>query len=229
MAKREKRGKRSFARENFPLKELRPRVIIVAEGVSEQNYLEKLCQSRWSEKVVLSFYPQRRAKFKGGSGRKGSGKGRTAKFPTDVSNLIKIANDRANDERGVPIWIVCDGDTYSAANEKRLDNARRSEDIYAAISNPCIEYWFLCVVGKTPRVSDATEAYRELRKIITEYEKPAVGDQLIGFSNEIRLRAMADVPETVTASSGWPPLCTSTMPLLIEWVDSLVSGHSGQE
>jgi hypothetical protein len=72
------------------------------------------------------------------------------------------------------VWAIYDSEEHRASSEEKWKEAiqtARDNNIYLAISNPCIELWFLLHFENCFAAIDRAQALRRLRIHIADYEK----------------------------------------------------------
>lgn len=81
-------------------------------------------------------------------------------------------NNDLSEKNGDKAYIVLDLDCDARKAKKIEELKRKSSNIQFAVSNPCIEVWFLLhFVYSTHQFLDSKEPKRELRKFIEGYEE----------------------------------------------------------
>ncbi len=90
----------------------------------------------------------------------------------------------ANDQ----LWVMIDRDRWAPQelDEVARELAKRKEH-HLALSNPCVEYWFLLHFQDHMPLIDASHAMRELKRHIPDYTKDAfdVGQLIAGASEAV--------------------------------------------
>lgn len=136
---------------------------VICEGKTEQRYLSDLMRAnpQLNDNVNLIF------------------KGCRERSYTDLKSLIRIAERVERDAiRSTPqaVWIVCDRDQNDdSAREAALSWLRHGKNDCRrgiALSNPCIEEWFLLHVTEgLPLLQDAHAYEKRLVGFLPNYQK----------------------------------------------------------
>lgn len=108
----------------------------------------------------------------------------------DAKTLLEFARDikksgyprtRAKSnftEKYNKVYVACDVETpYQSATSRKIPAARdiaRDNGIDLALSNPCVEVWFLLHWDNVGPMTDGTEAKNEMEKHVTNYGKDRV-------------------------------------------------------
>lgn len=167
---------------------------------------------------------------------------------TDLAALVRAADQevkRIGSIRGLSAWVVCDVDQNQADDLERAKNwCSKDGTRGVALTNPCIEQWFLTYLEARPKSYTKCGDYRE-----------EVEAQLPGYSKRrsVQLPAeLLDWPATLVAvQRGWRRLneihvgedCApgealkavwdstnrSTLPLLFSHVARAVNRRTGTE
>ena len=131
---------------------LKSLIVFAVEGKTEHSYLKALNEYRYGSRFAFKFVGRR--------------------DQSSLSNLVKSLRDWEKDsgEHSVPMWIVCDRDQNECHKEKLDKWIEESKEHYAAISVPCIEYWFLVHIRESVDSLDALQISRKLEEAWKEEE-----------------------------------------------------------
>ena len=196
-------------RRRFEGKPVKPHVVFAAEGETERAYFHALRTNRYGDRIAFTFSKTR-----------------------DHSSLTKlveaIRREGAVGGFGVTgAWIVCDVDE-NACHKGKLDKwLGESEKHRAAISHPCIEYWFLLHFCESPSSGSAQGVVKELEKAWPQYRKGGqVPSELIEATDEAVRRAHQRRKSLGDDADAWNSPQWTDMPELIAWLDELDPGET---
>lgn len=210
--KRGTRPGRDRGRREVGDKDLKPLVVFAVEGETERAYVKALIANRYGDRIAFKFAPT----------------GDQSSLTNLVSSIeLKIRREGAG-VKGA--WIVCDRDE-NAHHRKQLDNwCAESEQHHAAISCPCIEYWFILHIKPNSSSHDARHAVKELDKAWPGGKKYKKGGQvppeLINATDEAVCRAHQRRKSLGGGADAWNSLQWTDMPELIAWLDELDPGET---
>lgn len=122
----------------------KPLIVFAEEGKTERKYLLALNEYRYDSRFAFKFIGRR--------------------DQSSLFNLVKSLRqwERDSEEYSEAIWIVCDRD-QNGCHKERLDKwIEESTEHHAAISVPCIEYWFLLHFQQSMDSTDALQVLKEL-------------------------------------------------------------------
>jgi len=188
-----------------------PLVVFATEGETERAYLKALLTNRYGG-VAFKFVSSRNR--------------------SSLINLVDSIRCEEKDEAPSGVagaWIVCDRDEnapHRAKLEKWLDESERH---HAAISHPCLEYWFLLHLCENPSSASAQKAVKELEKAWRwgEYKKGGQAPpELIGATDEAVRRALQRRQSLGDDADAWNSSQWTDMPKLIAWLDELDPGEA---
>ena len=189
------RGKRGKSFDKAP----RPVVILAVEGATEREYLKALNQWRYRGAFAFDFCRNR--------------------DKSSLKNLIVSIKRKAEDvgrDGAAGAWIVCDVDD-NAPHIHDLENWLAGVSGYlraVALSNPCIEAWFVYHCADVCWERGAYEKAMEIPQWFIEGTDAAC-------SRVKHRRASFEKGATVWDEAPW-----TDMPELIAWLDQLSPRHS---
>lgn len=201
---REKRGK-SFD------KAPRPVVVLAVEGATEREYLKALNQWRYRGAFAFDFCRNR-------------GK-------SSLKNLIVSIKRKAHDvgrDGAAGAWIVCDVDD-NAHHIHDLENWLAGVSGYrraVALSNPCIEAWF---VYHCADVCSSRTASAVVEELISKWERGAyekameIPQWFIERTDAACLRVKRRRASFAKGATVWGETPWTDIPELIAWLDHLSS------
>ena len=204
------RGKRGKSFDKAP----RPVVILAVEGATEREYLKALNQWRYRGAFAFDFCRNR--------------------DKSSLKNLIVSIKRKADDvgrDGAAGAWIVCDVDD-NAPHIHDLENWLAGVSGYlraVALSNPCIEAWFVYHCADVCSSRTASAVVEELKSKWERgaYEKAMEIPQWFiegtdaACSRVKHRRASFEKGTTVWDEAPW-----TDMPELIAWLDQLSPRHS---
>lgn len=186
---------------------LKPLVVFAVEGATERVYINALITHRYGNRITPSFAETRDR--------------------SSLTNLVsQIESKMQRDGGGAEgAWIVCDTDANACHREKLEEWLSRSERHHAAISHPCIEYWFVLHVKSTSRSLDAQHVVKELNNEWrggNRYKKGAlIPADLIDATEDAIKRASTRRKSLDSGADAWNSPQWTDMPELVEWLDDL--------
>jgi len=199
---REKRGK-SFD------KAPRPVVVLAVEGATEREYLKALNQWRYRGAFAFDFCRNR--------------------DKSSLKNLIVSIKRKAHDvgRDGVAgAWIVCDVDD-NAPHIHDLENWLAGVSGYrraVALSNPCIEVWF---VYHCADVCSSRTASAVVEELVSKWEPGAykkameIPQWFIEGTDAACSRVKRRRASFAQGTTAWDNAPWSDMPELVAWLDQL--------
>lgn len=204
------RGKRGKSFDKAP----RPVVILAVEGATEREYLKALNQWRYRGAFAFDFCRNR--------------------DKSSLKNLIVSIKRKADDvgrDGAAGAWIVCDVDD-NAPHIHDLENWLAGVSGYlraVALSNPCIEAWF---VYHCADVCSSRTASAVVEELLSKWERGAYEkameipqwliDQTVDACSRVKHRRTSfEKGATVWDEAPW-----TDMPELIAWLDQLSPRHS---
>ena len=203
--RRSSRGKRGKSFDKAP----RPVVVLAVEGATEREYLKALNQWRYRGAFAFDFCRNQ---------------GRSS-----LKDLIVSIKRKAGDvgcDGAAGAWIVCDVD----------DNARHIRDLEkwlagvrgchraVALSNPCIEAWF---VYHCADVCSSRTASAVVEELVSKWERGAyekameIPQRLIEHTDEACSRVQRRRLSFAEGATAWDETPWTDMPELIGWLDRL--------
>lgn len=204
------RGKRGKSFDKAP----RPVVILAVEGATEREYLKALNQWRYRGAFAFDFCRNR--------------------DKSSLKNLIVSIKRKADDvgrDGAAGAWIVCDVDD-NAPHIHDLENWLAGVSGYlraVALSNPCIEAWFVyhCADVCSSRTASAVVEELTSKWERGAYEKATeIPQWLIDHTDEACLRVQRRRASFAQGVTAWDEAPWSDMPELIAWLDQLSPRHS---
>ena len=209
-ARHSSRGKRGKSFDKAP----RPVVILAVEGATEREYLKALNQWRYRGAFAFDFCRNR--------------------DKSSLKNLIVSIKRKADDvgrDGAAGAWIVCDVDD-NAPHIHDLENWLAGVSGYlraVALSNPCIEAWF---VYHCADVCSSRTASAVVEELLSKWERGAYEKAMeipqwfiegtdAACSRVKHRRASFEKGTTVWDEAPW-----TDMPELIAWLDQLSPRHS---
>ena len=203
-------------------------LILACEGETERRYFNGLFRSTdlLRDNVNIRF-----ARVKG----------------SDLGSLIRAAeNERkvVGNIGSVSTWVVCDMDANRQADlNSALNWLGGRPDRGVALTNPCIEQWFLTYLQDKPKqlnsCSDYEDALTQELPGYTKKQKAALPSELVDWDATVqavnrgwrRLREI-NVPENASVVSAlrsvWRRDNRSMMPLLFSHVAGAVNKRAGK-
>lgn len=201
------RGKRGKSFDKAP----RPVVVLAVEGATEREYLKALNQCRYRGAFAFDFCRNR--------------------DKSSLKNLIASIKRKAEDggrDGAAGAWIICDVDD-NAPHIPDLENwlagvsgCRRA----VALSNPCIEAWFVYHCSDTCVSKEASPVLKELERVWVQgaYVKGMViPDWLIERTDQACARVKQRRKSFQRGATAWDSGPWSDMPELIAWLDRLAA------
>ena len=204
------RGKRGKSFDKAP----RPVVILAVEGATEREYLKALNQWRYRGAFAFDFCRNR--------------------DKSSLKNLIVSIERKADDvgrDGAAGAWIVCDVDD-NAPHIHDLENWLAGVSGYlraVALSNPCIEAWFVYHCADVCSSRTASAVVEELKSKWERgaYEKATeIPQWLIDQTDEACSRVQQRRLSFAQGATAWDEAPWSDMPELIAWLDQLSPRHS---
>lgn len=204
------RGKRGKSFDKAP----RPVVILAVEGATEREYLKALNQWRYRGAFAFDFCRNR--------------------DKSSLKNLIVSIKRKADDvgrDGAAGAWIVCDVDD-NAPHIHDLENWLAGVSGYlraVALSNPCIEAWFVYHCADVCSSWTASAVVEELKSKWERgaYEKATeIPQWLIDQTDEACSRVQQRRLSFAQGATAWDEAPWSDMPELIAWLDQLSPRHS---
>lgn len=204
------RGKRGKSFDKAP----RPVVILAVEGATEREYLKALNQWRYRGAFAFDFCRNR--------------------DKSSLKNLIVSIKRKADDvgrDGAAGAWIVCDVDD-NAPHIHDLENWLAGVSGYlraVALSNPCIEAWFVYHCADVCSSRTASAVVEELKSKWERgaYEKATeIPQWLIDQTDEACSRVQQRRLSFAQGATAWDESPWSDMPELIAWLDQLSPRHS---
>ena len=199
------RGKRGKSFDKAP----RPVVILAVEGATEREYLKALNQWRYRGAFAFDFCRNR--------------------DKSSLKNLIVSIKRKADDvgrDSAAGAWIVCDVDD-NAPHIHDLENWLAGVSGYlraVALSNPCIEAWF---VYHCADVCSSRTASAVVEELLSKWERGAyekameIPQWLIDHTDEACSRVQQRRLSFAQGATAWDEAPWSDMPELIAWLDRL--------
>ena len=186
---------------------LKPLVVFAVEGATERVYINALITHRYGDRIAPSFAETR-------------DKSSLTNLVSAIEHKMQREGDAA--EGG---WIVCDTDANACHREKLEEWLSRSERHHAAISHPCIEYWFVLHVKSTSRSLDAQHVVKELDNEWPggkRYKKGAlIPPDLINATENAIKRVRTRRRSLDSGADAWNSPQWTDMLELVEWLDDL--------
>ena len=204
------RGKRGKSFDKAP----RPVVILAVEGATEREYLKALNQWRYRGAFAFDFCRNR--------------------DKSSLKYLIVSIKRKADDVgRGgaAGAWIVCDVDD-NVPHIHDLENWLAGVSGYlraVALSNPCIEAWF---VYHCADVCSSRTASAVVEELLSKWERGAyekameIPQWLIDQTDDACSRVKHRRTSFAKGVTAWDEAPWSDMPELIAWLDQLSPRHS---
>lgn len=204
------RGKRGKSFDKAP----RPVVILAVEGATEREYLKALNQWRYRGAFAFDFCRNR--------------------DKSSLKNLIVSIKRKADDvgrDGAAGAWIVCDVDD-NAPHIHDLENWLAGVSGYlraVALSNPCIEAWF---VYHCADVCSSWTASAVVEELVSKWERGAyekameIPQWFIQGTDEACSRVQRRRASFAQGATAWDEAPWSDMPELIAWLDQLSPRHS---
>ena len=199
------RGKRGKSFDKAP----RPVVILAVEGATEREYLKALNQWRYRGAFAFDFCRNR-------------GK-------SSLKNLIISIKRKAGDvgcDGAAGAWIVCDVDD-NAPHIHDLENWLAGVSGYlraVALSNPCIEAWFVYHCADVCSSRTASAVVEELKSKWERgaYEKATeIPQWFIQGTDAACSRVKHRRTSFAKGATAWDEAPWTDMPELIAWLDRL--------
>lgn len=204
------RGKRGKSFDKAP----RPVVILAVEGATEREYLKALNQWRYRGAFAFDFCRNR--------------------DKSSLKNLIVSIKRKADDvgrDGAAGAWIVCDVDD-NAPHIHDLENWLAGVSGYlraVALSNPCIEAWF---VYHCADVCSSRTASAGVEELLSKWERGAyekameIPQWLIDQTDDACSRVKHRRTSFAKGVTAWDEAPWTDMPELIAWLDQLSPRHS---
>lgn len=204
------RGKRGKSFDKAP----RPVVILAVEGATEREYLKALNQWRYRGAFAFDFCRNR--------------------DKSSLKNLIVSIKRKADDvgrDGAAGAWIVCDVDD-NVPHIHDLENWLAGVSGYlraVALSNPCIEAWF---VYHCADVCSSRTASAVVEELLSKWERGAyekameIPQWLIDQTDDACSRVKHRRTSFAKGVTAWDEAPWSDMPELIAWLDQLSPRHS---
>ena len=204
------RGKRGKSFDKAP----RPVVILAVEGATEREYLKALNQWRYRGAFAFDFCRNR--------------------DKSSLKNLIVSIKRKADDvgrDGAAGAWIVCDVDD-NAPHIHDLENWLAGVSGYlraVALSNPCIEAWF---VYHCADVCSSRTASAVVEELLSKWERGAyekameIPQWLIDQTDDACSRVKHRRTSFAKGVTAWDEAPWTDMPELIAWLDQLSPQHS---
>ena len=204
------RGKRGKSFDKAP----RPVVILAVEGATEREYLKALNQWRYRGAFAFDFCRNR--------------------DKSSLKNLIVSIKRKADDvgrDSAAGAWIVCDVDD-NAPHIHDLENWLAGVSGYlraVALSNPCIEAWF---VYHCADVCSSRTASAVVEELLSKWERGAyekameIPQWLIDQTDDACSRVKHRRTSFAKGVTAWDEAPWTDMPELIAWLDQLSPRHS---
>ena len=204
------RGKRGKSFDKAP----RPVVILAVEGATEREYLKALNQWRYRGAFAFDFCRNR--------------------DKSSMKNLIVSIKRKADDvgrDGAAGAWIVCDVDD-NAPHIHDLENWLAGVSGYlraVALSNPCIEAWF---VYHCADVCSSRTASAVVEELLSKWERGAyekameIPQWLIDQTDDACSRVKHRRTSFAKGVTAWDEAPWTDMPELIAWLDQLSPRHS---
>ena len=204
------RGKRGKSFDKAP----RPVVILAVEGATEREYLKALNQWRYRGAFAFDFCRNR--------------------DKSSLKNLIVSIKRKADDvgrDGAAGAWIVCDVDD-NAPHIHDLENWLAGVSGYlraVALSNPCIEAWF---VYQCADVCSSRTASAVVEELLSKWERGAyekameIPQWLIDQTDDACSRVKHRRTSFAKGVTAWDEAPWTDMPELIAWLDQLSPRHS---
>ena len=189
---------------------LKPVIVFAAEGKTERSYLHALNEDRYDSRFAFKF-----------AGRRDQ---------SSLSNLVESLRqwERTSAEPSDAFWIVCDRDQNECHKEKLDKWIKESKEHYAAISVPCIEYWFLLHIRQSIYSVDALQMLKEFEVAWEEgslkgvYKKGGeIPSDLIGLTDVAVKNALCRHCSLNGDLGVWSSRQQTDMPELISVLDKL--------
>ena len=204
------RGKRGKSFDKAP----RPVVILAVEGATEREYLKALNQWRYRGAFAFDFCRNR--------------------DKSSLKNLIVSIKRKADDvgrDGAAGAWIVCDVDD-NAPHIHDLENWLAGVSGYlraVALSNPCIEAWF---VYHCADVCSSRTASAVVEELLSKWERGAyekameIPQWLIDQTDDACSRVKHRRTSFAKGVTAWDEAPWTDMPELIAWLDQLSPRYS---
>ena len=204
------RGKRGKSFDKAP----RPVVILAVEGATEREYLKALNQWRYRGAFAFDFCRNR--------------------DKSSLKNLIVSIKRKADDvgrDGAAGARIVCDVDD-NAPHIHDLENWLAGVSGYlraVALSNPCIEAWF---VYHCADVCSSRTASAGVEELLSKWERGAyekameIPQWLIDQTDDACSRVKHRRTSFAKGVTAWDEAPWTDMPELIAWLDQLSPRHS---
>ena len=190
-------------------KQVKPLVLLAVEGATEKEYLKALNQHRYRGAFAFDFCRNR--------------------DKSSLKNLIVSIKRKADDvgrDGAAGAWIVCDVDD-NAPHIHDLENWLAGVSGYlraVALSNPCIEAWF---VYHCADVCSSRTASAVVEELLSKWERGAyekameIPQWLIDHTDEACLRVQRRRASFAQGVTAWDEAPWTDMPELIAWLDRL--------
>ena len=197
-------------------KQVKPLVVLAVEGATEKQYLNALKQHLYGRAFSFIFC------------RNDS--------KSSLRNLVEIMGGKVKELKRESIsisgaWIICDADVNQPhrAILKKWLSEKMDFHHGAALSNPCIEAWF---VYHCADVCSSWTASAVVEELVSKWERGAyekameIPQWLIDHTDEACLRVQRRRASFAQGVTAWDEAPWSDMPELIAWLDQLSPRHS---
>jgi hypothetical protein len=162
-------AKRSFSLRRSGFRSPKTFIVVATEGrVTEELYLRAFKPSREAE-LQLTVLPNRNNKS----------------HPRECLKRLRQHAQQRNLGGDDQLWVMIDRDQWSEAdlNEVARDLAKYPNH-FLALSNPCVEYWFLLHFQEPRSFVDGPAVLRDLKRSLPGYSKDNF--DLEGLKNGVR-------------------------------------------
>lgn len=197
-------------------KQVKPLVVLAVEGATEKQYLNALNQHLYGRAFSFTFC------------RNNS--------KSSLKNLVEIMGGKVKELERDSIsisraWIICDVDVNEPhrAILKRWLSEKTDFHHGAALSNPCIEAWF---VYHCADVCSSQTASAVVEELVSKWERGAyekameIPQWLIDHTDEACLRVQRRRESFARGTTAWDDAPWSDMPELVAWLDQLLPRRS---
>ena len=197
-------------------KPLKPIVVLAVEGATEKQYVNALNQHLYGR--AFSFIFCRNVS------------------KSSLKNLVEKMTGKIKELKGESIsisgaWIICDVDENEPHRVILKKWLSETTDFYhgAALSNPCIEAWF---VYHCADVCSSQSASAVVEELISKWERGAyekameIPQWLIEHTDEACSRVQRRRLSFAEGTTAWDEAPWTDMPELIAWLDQLSPRHS---
>lgn len=185
--------------------------MVIGEGKTEREYIKSLGRKLWPNTVAFTVPDSK----------------------SDILHLIETAERKQLGRQWDAVWIVADADNLTPVLQQRLESwaAQNGGDLnHFALSNPCIEIWFLNLLGIRPKMSQAQQVIETLEKSLKkyghQYKKGEILEEFTELSEQVTLREVRRLSDSgeegeVSSRRGCPTVGASAIPLFIAAMYSL--------